>query len=202
MIMIEGKNVNPGTLNWFVPYYVNQFFGWFVLPCISNSNRMTQSVCSRMDWTIKSSYFQKIHVTCNSRTLVNPTRSYSLHSERAVGIWMGILPLLILAQMPLLEGETWAGQRGAVHLVGPVLSFTVLVRTSHWWTQTPAIGKYVLHQWALAYFWTLGADCSPQALRAKIFFFLFLDSWHTHRRDSVIHIKLACVILTYETSKK
>lgn len=57
------------------------------------------------------------------------------------------------------------------------LSFTVMVRIRHWPTQTPAIGKYVLHQWAIDYFWTgaLGEHCSPRGLTAEVFW----DSWHT-----------------------
>lgn len=64
-----------------------------------------------------------------------------------------------------------------LHLDRSVLSFTVTARIRNWLTQTPAIGKDVLHQWAIDYFWTaaLGDHCSAPAPTAKV----FRRSWHT-----------------------
>lgn len=78
-----------------------------------------------------------------------------------------------------LQGVTWEGREVLPHLAELALSLTVMVRTRHWQTQTPAIGKYVLHQWTIASLWTrgLGGHCSSWVLTAK----LFLDSCCTWR---------------------
>lgn len=110
-----------------------------------------------------------------------------------IHIWILIVVLIVLnisdvhssKESCSMKEKPERARGGLSHLDELALFFTVMVRIKLWLAQTPAIGKYVVHQWAIDYFWTgaLGDHCSPQHRQPR-----YSQTVCTHRKQCAIHV--------------